>query len=429
MTDSAERIVIVGAGVAGLRAAERLRELGFDGEVVIIGDERRRPYHRPAASKQLLGGTARESDLALRTYIDLDARWRLGTMATRLDTTHRLVHLPGGEELRYDGLVIATGVVPKHLAGAPRHDPRVRVLRTVEDAVAVRRALAGNSKPAVVLGSGLIGCEFAATMRHLGRDVTIVGRSSTPLDRLGTAVGSAVTRLHRQHRAGLALGTSVRHWINLKDGIGLHLANSRLLVASCVVLAIGSVPATDWMRGSGLVLEDGVLCEATLFAAGVNDVVAAGDVARWPNLRFDEVPRRVEHWINAVEMGRAAAENLLAGQQSARPFTPIPRAWSGQYEVRLQTVGLPALGTDTVRLAEGVTGYVRSGKLVGACTWDRPKAMLHWAEELERQLPVPEPARPSRHAREPEITPLATVPTVPARTTTPPLGDLWLSGA
>jgi NADPH-dependent 2,4-dienoyl-CoA reductase/sulfur reductase-like enzyme len=385
-----ERIVVVGAGPGGLRAAERLRELNFAGEVVIIGDELRRPYHRPAVSKQLVAGTLRPPELTLKQNIDIDAHWRLGTRATQLEIDRRLIHLPGGEEMRYDGLIIATGVVPRHLIGAPRYDPRVRVLRTIDDAIAVRRALAASNRPAVVIGGGLIGSEFAATMRHIGRDVTLVGHSVAPLHRFGPRISKGVTELHNSHRAGVAMSTLVRHWITTKQAVGLHLTNDKLLVASVVVLAIGSMPAVDWLRGSGLNIDDGVLCNAALFAEGAEDVMVAGDTARWPNLRFDEVPRRVEHWINAVESGRAAAENLLAGRSQSAAFTPIPRAWSNQYGVRMQMAGQPALGNDTVTLADGVTGFLRGGRLVGVCTWDRPKAMLTWTAELERRLPVPE---------------------------------------
>lgn len=384
-----DRIVIVGGGVAGLRAAERLRELGFDGELVIIGDEARMPYHRPAVSKQLITGAARPSDLTLRAHIELDAHWRLGTRATHLDTAQRVVHLPGGEELWYDGLVIATGVVPAHLRGAPRHNPRVRVLRTAADAQAVRRALSVSSKPAVVIGAGLIGCEFAASMRQLGRDVTLVGHGAAPLHRFGQDVARSVSRLHTGHRAKLAMNCGIRHWIDMKDACGLHLTNNQLVVASCVVLAVGSVPAVDWLRGSGLDISDGVLCEPTLFAEGADDVVVAGDAARWANPRFDETPRRVEHWLNAVDSARAAAENLLAGRAEATPFTPLPRAWSSLYGTRLQTVGSPAVADDTVPLEDGVTGFVRAGKLVGVCTMDRPKAMLRWTAQLQRRLPAP----------------------------------------
>lgn len=384
-----DRIVIVGAGVAGLRAAERVRELGFDGEVVIIGDEPRRPYHRPMVSKQLVMGTVRPIDAYLKPYLDLDAHWRLGTRATRLDTKQRVIYLPGGEELWYDGLILATGVYPRHLRGAPRYDPRVRVLRTVEDSIALRRALVSSTKPAVVIGSGLIGCEFAASMRYLGRDVTLVGHAKAPLYRFGPHIAEAVTKVQKEHRVNLAMNSEVRHWISSKESFGLHLTNNQLVVASCVVLAIGSVPAVEWLRDSGLVIDDGVLCESTLFAVDAEDVVVAGDIAKWPNLRFDDVPRRVEHWLNGVESGRAAAENLIRGRMSATPYAPLPRAWSTIYDVRLQMAGMPALGEDTVELGTNVTGFLKDGRLVGVCAWDRPRAMLHWTAELERRLPVP----------------------------------------
>ncbi|WP_103351709.1 NAD(P)/FAD-dependent oxidoreductase [Amycolatopsis sp. CA-128772] len=403
-----DRIVIVGAGVAGLRAAERLREQKFDGEIVLIGDEARRPYHRPMVSKALVMGTERPSDVGLSHYLpDLDVHWRLGARVTHLDTTERVVHLPGGESLWYDGLIAATGVYPRHLPGSPRHDPRVRILRTVEDSMAVRRCLNASKKPAVVIGAGLIGNEFAASMRHIGRDVTLIGHAKAPLHRFGDRVSSGVVEAHHEHRAKLAMKSEVRHWISTKDTVGLHLTNNQLLVASVVVLAIGSVPSVDWMRGSGLDISDGVLCDSKLFAEGASDVVIAGDIARWPNLRFDETPRRVEHWINAVESARHAADNLLMGHSSAIPFTPLPRAWSTLYDTRLQMCGMPSLAEDTVTLADGITGFIRDGRLVGISAWDKPRAMLDWMAELDRRLPAPD------YVPEPEPAPVAEVPEVP----------------
>ncbi|SMD24375.1 NAD(P)/FAD-dependent oxidoreductase [Kibdelosporangium aridum] len=394
MTDF-ERIVIVGAGVAGLRAAERLRELDYDGELVIIGDEPRWPYHRPLVSKDLLAGSDRPADLTLQRHIDTGARWRLGTRAERLETQRKVVHLPGGEEIKYDGLIIATGVEPRHLKGVPRHSPRVHTLRTVDEALAVKKVIARSDLPIVVLGTGYIGCDVAASARKMGRDVVMVGRSRFPLRNLGNDVAAAVDKLHRKHRVRMAMGTDIRNWICADDSVAMHTTDGQLLVAGAVIMAVGSIPAVEWMRGSGLILEDGVLCESTLFAAGAQDVVVAGDCGRWPNLRFDDTPRRVEHWINAVEMGRHAAENLLLGRDKATPFMPIPRVWSGQYGVRLQIAGIPSLGKDTVHLADGapgtpgVTGYVRNGKLVGVCGWDTPRAMIKWTEKLHEELPVP----------------------------------------
>jgi NADPH-dependent 2,4-dienoyl-CoA reductase/sulfur reductase-like enzyme len=344
MKSDGDRIIIVGAGVAGLRAAERLRELGFDGELVIIGDERRRPYHRPMVSKQLVMGTVRPIDAYLEPYADLDAHWRLGTRALRLDTGQRVVHLPGGEEIWYDG-------------------------------------------------------------RYLGRDVTLVGHAAAPLYRFGPHIAGSVTRLHRAHRVDLAMKTQVRHWISTKESVGVHLTNNKLVVAGSVVLAIGSVPAVEWLRDSGLTVDDGVLCESTLFAVGGQDIVVAGDIAKWPNLRFDDTPRRVEHWLNAVDSGRAAAENLMAGRDRARPFCPLPRAWSTLYDVRLMMAGMPSLGDDTVALAKDITGFLRAGRLVGLAAWNRPRAMLRWMAELERRLPAPTQVAPVAAAPEHTVRP------------------------
>ncbi len=406
---SMERIVVVGGGLAGLRAAERLRELGFDGRLVIVGAERRGPYHRPALSKQLLTGELRGNDLDLRSYVELEADWRPATVARRLDTRRRVVELPGEEDLRYDGLVIATGVEPRHLPGAPRHDPRVHVLRTLRDGIALRRTLTERSGHVVVIGGGFTSCELASTMRAQGREVTLVSRGEVLLGRVfGKRMGAWVGDLHRSRGVSLALGAEVGHWIPHRSGLGLHLSTGQLLLADCVVLSVGSLPAVDWLRGSGLILEDGVLCEPTCHAVGASDVVAAGDVARWPNLRFGDSPQRIEHWINAAEMGRAAAESLLAGRDAAVPFTPVPRFWSELHGLRLQAAGVPALGEATTRLSgkesgRGVLGYLRRGRLVGVVGVDCPRGVLRWTPELGRRLrPTPFPRTP-RPAGDPAV--------------------------
>ncbi|HEX3788325.1 MAG TPA: FAD-dependent oxidoreductase [Pseudonocardiaceae bacterium] len=390
-----ERIVVVGGGLAALRAAERFRELGFAGELTIVGAERYRPYHRPALSKQILSGELRLRDLGLESYVELDATWRFGTPALRVDPARHVVELPGAEELRYDGLVIATGVEPRHMPGAPRHDPRVHVLRTLRDAVAVQRNLRAGHGPVVVIGGGFTACELASTVRDLGREVTIVSRSKVLCGRVfGRELGERIGDLHRKHGVKLAMGAEVTHWMPQSWGLGLYLNTGQLIVADCVILAVGSVPTVQWLRGSGLVTEDGVLCRPSCHVQGASDIVAAGDVARWPNLRFEAVPRRVEHWINAVEMGRAAAESLLAGPTEAKPFTPLPRFWTEQHGVRLQAAGMPTLGQDTIRLTgkegkRGVIGQVRGGRLIGVVGWDSPRSIIRWTAELERELRRP----------------------------------------
>lgn len=404
MSRRRERIVVVGAGVAGLRAAERLRELGFAGELVIIGAEPHRPYHRPSVSKQLITDEWKPADATLPAYRALDAHWRLGTPALRLDTGRRLLALPGEEKLRYDGLVIATGVAAKHLPGAPRHHPRIHRLRTLRDALALRTGLAEDKGPVVVVGTGFTGCEVASAMRALRRTVTIVGRSTMLLaNGLGAQLGARLTRLHHDHGVRLALGVGIAHWGIKADAAAIYLSNGKIVLASHVVLAVGSVPCVDWLRGSRLVVDNGVLCEPTCHAVGARDVVAAGDVAWWPNLRFDRAPRRIEHWINAVEMGRAAAESLLAGRSAAKPFAPVPRFWTEQHGVRVQAVGLPELDErNRPRLAAAaqpsIAQYVRDGRLVGVAALDQPGVIVDITRRLHRELRPHAPVSPDRGA-------------------------------
>lgn len=419
-----ERIVVVGAGLAGLRSAERLRELGFSGELMIVGAEELPPYHRPALSKQLLTGAMRPSDLFLPAYQDLDVKWRMGTSAGYLLPRRRVVRLPGGEEVRYDGLIIATGMEARRLNDVPYHDPRVLAMRTLPDAIAVERAIAASRGPVAVVGGGFTGCEIAASLRHMNREVTIIGRSPNLLGNvLGREFGDWLTGLHRNHGVDLAMETSVDHWLPKPEGIELHMSDGTFMLASCVVVAAGTEPATTWLRGSGLPLDNGVVCEATCHVVGAEDVVAAGDVAQWPNLRFDSVPRRVEHWLNAVEMGRAAAESLLAGRAAADSFTPMPRFWTEQYGVRIQAAGIPKLATDTIPLgspAKGtgtVIGYVRHGNLVGVVGLDSPSAVLTWAETLCMQNPAPRrQLRPAATGQPDQTGPIRVIPAAPTRT-------------
>lgn len=390
--NSRERIVVAGGGPAGLRAAQRLRELGFDGEIVILGTEGVPPYHRPALSKELLGGGLRWRDLALSGQAAANASWHLALPAAGLDTRKRIIHVHGGNPVRYDGLVIATGSGSRPLPGAPLNDGRVHFLRTLSEAHGLQRALEANPGPTVVVGGGFTGAEIASTLRKMGRDVVVVSRSNTLFRRsLGPEVGEILAALHQDHGVQLALESDIQHWLPRRPGLAVHLSDGRVLVAGSVVVAVGAAPQVGWLRGSGLTLDDGVLCEPTCHVAGMSDAVAAGDVACWPNLRFDAVPRRLEHWINAVEMGRAAAESLLAGRGRAQPFTPVPRFWSEQHGVRVQAAGMPTLGDDTITIARDnsgdrvLTGYVRNGRLVGVVGLNCPRAMLHWTAELDRQ--------------------------------------------
>ncbi|WP_020659030.1 NAD(P)/FAD-dependent oxidoreductase [Amycolatopsis benzoatilytica] len=381
-----ERIVIAGAGLAGLRTAERLRELGFSGELVIAGAELHQPYHRPALSKQFLAGQLGRRELTLHSHVDLDADWRLGRSVRRLDAQRRLVQIGRAKPIRYDGLVIATGVRARTPHGVPRH-PRVRVLRTIDDAEAMQRLLLADDLPCVVIGGGFTATELASTLAEQRRDVVLVSRSGALLGGLGPEIGDGVTELHRRHGVDVQLDTQVKHWVPGEHGVGLYLTGGRFLFAGLVVLAVGGEPETDWLAGSGADIEDGVLCGPTCHVAGLPDVVAAGDAARWP-VRRGQSPRRIEHWLNAVEMGRAAAGNLLSGRSAATPFEPLPRFWSEQYGQRFQAAGdvgpgyrRTSLEGDPAR-GPGVLGYLERGELVGVVSRERPRAMVRWTAEL-----------------------------------------------
>ncbi|WP_410607900.1 NAD(P)/FAD-dependent oxidoreductase [Amycolatopsis sp. lyj-109] len=400
-----ERIVIAGAGLAGLRAAERLRELGFDGEVVVLGAEPDIAYHRPALSKQLLTGAVSRADTLLADPLAVDAEWRFDTPVTALSPNRQVVHLRD-EELHYDGLIIATGVEPRRMPGAPHGHPRVVVVRTLADTIALQRALASNPGPVAVIGDGFIGCEVASSLREMNREVVLFGRARALLaDVLGPDIGDWLTALHTARGVRLELGTTIRRWRPAPTHVGLEFADGRALEVACVVVAVGSVPAVSWLRGAKLPLDDGVVCAPTCHVVGSSTIVAAGDVARWPNLRFGPTPHREEHWLNAVEMSRAAAENLLAGPQGSPAYTPVPRYWSEQHGVRIQVAGRPSLGTDTVLLespipgTRPITGFVHQGRLVGLIGLDSPAAVLHWTAELARQHPVPAESPPAVRPR------------------------------
>jgi NADPH-dependent 2,4-dienoyl-CoA reductase/sulfur reductase-like enzyme/ferredoxin len=408
-----KRIVVAGGGLAGLSAAERLRDRDFDGEVVIVGEERHLPYSRPPLSKQYLAGALTGDQLTFQSDEALDAHWLLDTRMTGLDLAHSAVLLRGGERLPFDGLVLATGVDAKRLPEAPVFSERVRTIRTLEDAAAVRTALhEARARRVVILGGGFVGCELACTAREHGMDVTLVVHSAPLLRRvLGAKIGAVVGFLQRRAGVDVRVNTQISDWQDHGDTLRLGLDDGTVLDCDFVVLGLGSEPRTEWLRDSGLEVSDGVLCGPTSHAVDrwgriLPHVVAAGDVARWPNARFDDVPRRVEHLIHAVEMGQHAAEALLRGPARTGRFTPVPRFWSEQQGTRIQAVGIPALGTEV----EVVEGSLRSGRfiaryirdtpygpqVVGAVAFDMPMQLLAYRDQIGHNRPRPRAVRSRR---------------------------------
>ena len=380
-------VAVVGASLAGLRATEALRREGYDGALSLIGAESRLPYDRPPLSKQLLEGTWDEDRLPLRRgdYADLELDLRLGKRAVALDLGARRIALDDGSHVDFDGLIIATGAVPRELPSTP--DLRgIHLLRTLEDSLSIRAELAWSPRVAVV-GAGFIGCEVAATCRARGLDVTLIEALEAPLVLgLGREMGEVVAGMHRDQGVDLRCGVRVVSLDGARRVERVRLSDGSEIAADVVVIGIGVTPATDWLAASGLEVADGVVCDATC-AARAPGVFAAGDVARWYNPVF-ETSMRVEHWTNAVEQSAAAARALLAGPDAAQPFESVPYVWSDQYALKIQMAG-DIRPEDEVRVVGGSVAdrkftaiYGRAGRLRGVLAFSRPRDVIAYRRML-----------------------------------------------
>lgn len=378
-------IVIVGASLAGLRAAEEIRHEGHTGPVVIIGEEMHAPYDRPPLSKQVLAGKweiDRIHHHAPDAHDTLELEFRLGFRATGVDTDSRTVTCSDGSQVVYDGLVIATGAATRCLPGTEGM-PGVWMLRTLDDCLGIKAgiAAAGDDPRVVVIGAGFIGSEVAATCQGLGASVTLLEAHHTPLARiLGDEMGQACADLHLANGMDLRTSITIDHLESDPTGpdpVTVCLDDGTRIAADVVVVGIGVSPAVDWLDGSGVMLDNGVFCDGTLFAA--DRVVAAGDVANWVRPSTGR-PARVEHWTNAAEGGAAAARNLLAGSAAAVAYDPVPFFWSDQYTTKIQMIGLPGPDDEVVV----VSGSGSEGKLV---------ALYRTADRLGGVLTLSQPAK------------------------------------
>jgi len=381
------RVIVVGASLAGLRAAETLRQHDVATSIVVVGDEVHRPYDRPPLSKKILSGEWDPDRIHLRqpdVFDDLDVEWRLGNAASKLDIATRELTLADGSVLGFDGLVIATGANPRRLSGQESFD-HVHELRTLDDSLRLRSEIADGGRRVVVVGAGFIGLETAATAKTLGNDVVVLEGATAPLIRgLGVEMGEAIADLHR------ARGVDVRCGVFI-EGLteeGVRLAGGEVVPADAVVVGVGVTPNTHWLEGSGLRLRDGVVCDANLNALDVSGeavpgVFAAGDVARWPNGLFDE-EMRVEHWTNAAEQGAHVATNLrhLAAGEAFEPYEPLPFFWSDQFDHRIQFLGRAAADDEVQVVAGSVADakflalFGRNGKLHGALGVNAPRWVM-----------------------------------------------------
>ncbi|WP_227979649.1 NAD(P)/FAD-dependent oxidoreductase [Nocardia spumae] len=380
-------IVIVGAGLAGLRTAEELRRAGYEGGLILVGDEARLPYDRPPLSKQFVRGETEDTTLRpAEFFTEKNIELRLGAAATGVDTAARTLLFADGSTLEYDQLIVATGLRPKRIPGLPEA-AGIHVLRRHEDAAALRDGLA-SARRALVVGAGFIGCELAASFRSRGVEVVLVEPQPTPLAAaLGETVGRLVGRLHREEGVDLRCGVGLDSLQAAGGAVtGATLADGSVVSADLVVIGVGSAPVTEWLADSGIPLAEpraggGVLADE-VGRTTVDGVWAVGDVAAW---RHDNGRhKRVEHWTNAGEQAKLLATALLGGEipVAAR----VPYVWSDQYDVKIQVLGTPA-GADEIRVLEDdgrkfLAHYFDNGVLTAVVGGGRTGQVMKMRAEL-----------------------------------------------
>ncbi|WP_199203537.1 FAD-dependent oxidoreductase [Mycobacterium sp. shizuoka-1] len=400
------RIAIVGASLAGLRAAEALREKGFNGSLTIIGDEPHEPYDRPPLSKQVLKGWVPADHTKLPRLRRVDATWKLGVAAVSLDRLNHVVKLANGEDVEYDRLLIATGTRarpwPNPAEGALHG---VFTVRTVEDAAGLAAALKARPRRVLVVGSGFVGSEIASVCRDLDLPVTVAERGRGPLmGALGGVISEIAAGMMRD--AGVDLRTGVA--VESLEGDGgkvrrAHLSDGTVLDVDVVVASLGSIRNVEWLEGAGLAAGQwGVGCDAGCRAFDINGVVTdhifvAGDVARAPHVLYDYEFMSQEHWDNAVFGAQVAANNMINLEVGRVPHLPLPSFWSGQFGVNIKSVGVCSYG-DQIVFTQGspserrfAAAYGKRGRIVGAVTFNHGKWLPYYASLIEKSAPFPPP--------------------------------------
>lgn len=347
-----QTFVIVGASLAGAKAAETLRAEGFGGRVVLIGEESERPYERPYLSKEYLRGEKPAAKLYVHDegfYADNDIELLTGTRVESLDPGAREVTLTDDSTVAYSRLLLATGAAPRRLALPGADLPGVRYLREMGDSDALRAAITAASR-VVVIGAGWIGSEVAASARQLGAEVAIVGPGAVPLERvLGPQVGGVYRDLHAGHGVDLHLSTQVEAIVGNGVARGVRTSGGSVIEGDLVVVGVGASPRDELAREAGLTVENGIVVDEFL-RTSAPDVFAAGDVAATWNARYNR-RIRLEHWANALNQGPAAARNMLRGSSTDGPdstdstdsemtaYTKLPYFYSDQYDLGMEYNG------------------------------------------------------------------------------------------
>lgn len=383
--------VIVGSSVGGVRTAQSLRSEGYDGEIVLVGEEPELPYDKPPLSKAMLNGTATADSVRLLTREEADRsgiRLVLGHRANRLDVAARTVELDGHPPLTYDTLVVATGA---HARPSPWGDaPGIHVVRTLRDAQQLREDLLSGG-PVVVVGGGFIGAEVASSARLMQLDVTMVDPLPVPMSRvLNPEIGGWFVDLHERHGVRSIFGVGVESVTGERGSFTVTLTDGTQLPAAVVVVGIGAEPNDGWLRSSGLVIDNGLVCDEYCRAVDVPDVFGVGDVARWYHPGHG-TEMRVEHWTNAVDQAVCVAHNIVH-PNDLRSYAPVEYVWSDQHDWKIQVVGRTGGITDHVLVGDP-TGdnrfaalYTRDGTtMVGAAVVNWPRALIACRKALRTE--------------------------------------------
>ncbi|MVZ99811.1 ferredoxin reductase [Actinomadura sp. LD22] len=372
-------VVIVGAGVGGLRTAEALRSGGYEGRLTLIGAERHPPYDRPPLSKQILEGRWEPERAILRDragLADLDVAVRLGTRAVALRGT--TVDLDDGESVTGDAVVVATGLVPRRM---PHQPDGVASLRTLDDVLALREAFE-SAESLIIVGGGFIGAEVACAARRRGIAVTVLEALGAPCERvLGREVGVLAARLFREAGIDLRLGARI---LRMPDGRTIEFADGTRLSADVVLASVGGIPDLTWLGGAELRIKDGVGCDARGRAIGMDGVWAVGDAAAW----WDPVTgehHRAEHWSTVTDQAKRVAGDILGAEL---PAPSPPYVWSDQFDLKLQVAGRTGNAGEVVALhgsgLEGgpvkgtVAGYFTGDALSGVVAFGAPKPFMRY---------------------------------------------------
>lgn len=390
-------VVIVGASVGGVRAAQSLRADGFSGSIKVIDAENHMPYDKPPLSKGFLSGSQDLDRIGLiseKGIAEANIEFLLGKSATRLEVAESEIVLADNSSVHFDQLIIATGVRAR--PSPWKATDGVHLLRSLDDALKLRSDFE-SANSVVIVGAGFIGAEVAATARYFGLATSLVDPLTIPMARvMGDEVGGRFIDLHHRNEVSTYFGTGVESITGSKGNLTVELSDGRFLKSDVVVVGIGAVPNDSWLNSSGLLIDNGVVCDEYCRAVGHSNIYAIGDVARWHHPRHGKLVR-VEHWTNAVEQAACASHNIT-NPDNSHQYAPVEYVWSDQYDWKIQLAGITAEADGQVILEDPNNSnrfaaiYNDSdGKYCGVVTVNWPRALIECRKLLsgEHEVEVP----------------------------------------